>query len=63
MRWKRGKKSWNFSGIHYTKMVDISRKTYERRGIETIVDNDGILWKSIEEGLDHSNSREMTKKI
>ena len=44
MRWKRGKKSWNFSGIHYTKMVDISRKTYERRGIETIVDNDGILW-------------------
>ena len=25
-------------------MVDISRKTYERRGIETIVDNDGILW-------------------
>ena len=25
-------------------MVNISRKTYERNGIETIVDNDGILW-------------------
>ena len=25
-------------------MVDISRKTYERNGIETIVDNDRILW-------------------
>ena len=25
-------------------MVDISRKTYERNVIETIVDNDGILW-------------------
>ena len=24
-------------------MVDITRKTYERNGIETIVDNDGIL--------------------
>ena len=37
-------------------MVDISRKMYERNGIETIVDNDGILWlneKHIKEGLDH----------
>ena len=25
-------------------MVNISRKTNERNGIETIVDNDGILW-------------------
>ena len=25
-------------------MVDISTKKYERNGIETIVDNDGILW-------------------
>ena len=25
-------------------MVDVSRKTYERNGIEKIVDNDGILW-------------------
>ena len=24
-------------------MIDISRKTYERSGVETIVDNDGIL--------------------
>ena len=37
-------------------MVDISRKTYGRNGIETIVDNDGILWlneKYIEDRLDH----------
>ena len=36
-------------------MVDISRKTYERNGIETILGNDGIFWlnqKHIEEGLD-----------
>ena len=25
-------------------MVDISRKGYERNGIETIVGNNGILW-------------------
>ena len=25
-------------------MVNISRKTYERNGIESVVDNDGILW-------------------
>ena len=39
-------------------MTDISRKTYERNGIETIVDNDGILWlneKHIEERLDRKN--------
>ena len=44
-------------------MVDISRKTYERNGIETIVDNDRILWlngKHIQEGLDHKNLREVT---
>ena len=37
-------------------MVDISRKTYEKNGIETIIDNDGILRsdeKHIEEVLDH----------
>ena len=34
----------NFSGIHHINMVDIIRKTYEGNGIETIVDNDGILW-------------------
>ena len=36
-------------------MVDISRKAYERNGVEAIVDNDGILWlneKQIEERLD-----------
>ena len=46
-------------------MVDISRNPYERNGIETIVDNDGILWlngKHIEEGLDHKNLREITTK-
>ena len=35
-------------------MIDISGKGYGRNGIETIVDNDGILWlneKRIEEGL------------
>ena len=44
-------------------MVDISTKTYERNGIETIVDNDGILWlkeKHIEEGLDHKYLWEIT---
>ena len=46
-------------------MVDIRRKTYERNGIETIVDNDWILWlneKHIEEKLDHKNLREFTAK-
>ena len=46
-------------------MVDISRKKYERYGIETIVDRDGILWlneKHIEEGLDHKNLQEITAK-
>ena len=50
------KKSWNFQGIQYINMIDISRKTYERNDIETIIDNDGILWlneKSIGKGLDH----------
>ena len=46
-------------------MVDISRKTYERNGIETIADNDGISWlneKYIEEELDHKNVRQITIK-
>ena len=46
-------------------MVDISRNTYERNGIETIIDNDRILWlneKHIEEGLDHKHLREITRK-
>ena len=44
-------------------MVDINRKTYERNGTETIVDNDRILWlnkKLIEEGVDHKNMQEIT---
>ena len=46
-------------------MDDISRQTYERNGIKTIVNNDGILWlneKHIEEGLDHRHLREITAK-
>ena len=46
-------------------MADISKKTYERNGIETIVDNDRILWlseKHIEEKLYHKNLREITTK-
>ena len=46
-------------------MVDISRKKYGRNGIETIVDNDGILWlneKYIEEGLDQKDLQEITTK-
>ena len=30
--------------MHYINIVDISRKTDERNGIERIVNNDGILW-------------------
>ena len=38
-------------------MVDISRKKYEKNGIETIVDNSGILWlnEKLIEGLDHKH--------
>ena len=46
-------------------MIDISRKTYERNGIETIVDNNGTLWlneKHIEEGLDQNKLREIKTK-
>ena len=46
-------------------MVGISRETYERNGIETIVDNDGILSlneKKIEERLDHKSLQEITMK-
>ena len=41
---KKKKKSWNFYGIHYINKVDISRKSYERNVIGTIVNNDGIPW-------------------
>ena len=46
-------------------MVDISRKTYGRNVIETIVDNDRILWsneKHIDEGLDHKILQQITTK-
>ena len=46
-------------------MADISRKTNESNDIETIIDNDGILWlneKHIEKGLDNKNLREITIK-
>ena len=47
-------------------MVDVSsRKTYEKNGLKTIVDNEGILWlheKYIEEGLDHKNLRQSRVK-
>ena len=58
-------KSWNFCGIHYMNMFDISRKTYEINGIETIADNDEILWlneKHIEAGLDHKKLGKITIK-
>ena len=46
-------------------MIDISRKTYKRNGVETIVDSGGIFWmneKHIEEGISHKNLREITTK-
>ena len=46
-------------------MVNISRKTNERNDIETIVDNDEILWlneKHIEEGLTDNNLQDTTTK-
>ena len=51
--------------MHYRKMVDISRQKCKRNGIETIIDNDGILWlneKRIEERLDHNNLRKIATK-
>ena len=43
-------------------MVDIRRKTYETNGVETIVDNDGILWLNEKylEGLNHKRLQEIT---
>ena len=45
-------------------MIDISKKTYKRNGIQTIVDNKGILWlnENIEKELNHKNVRETTLK-
>ena len=47
-------------------MADISRKTYERNGVETVLGNDGILWlheNYIEEELDHKNFWEIATKF
>ena len=46
-------------------MDDISRKTYEKNGIKTIEDIDGILWlhkKQLEEGLNLKRLRKVTTK-
>ena len=46
-------------------MVHISTKTYEKNGIETMIDNDRILWlnqKHMEEELYHKKLREITIK-
>ena len=62
---KINKRSWNFCGIYYIKMVNISRKKYERNGRDTIVDNEGIMWlneKHKEEVLDHKNLPEISAK-
>ena len=52
------KEEKKLSVIYHINIVDISIKTYERNDIETIVDNNRILWlivKHIEAGLDHKN--------
>ena len=59
------KKSWSYCWTHYINMVNISIKTYEINGIETIVENDGTFWLNeihVEEELDHKNLREITIK-
>ena len=45
-------------------MVNISRKTYERNGVKTIVDSDGILTLNEKhtKKLDHKNLRMITVK-
>ena len=46
-------------------MVDISRKMYGKYGVETILNNDGILLlneKHLEEELDHKYLWEITTK-
>ena len=46
-------------------MVNISRKTYGRNGVETTVDSNGVLWlneNQMEEGLDHKSLRVTTVK-
>ena len=50
---------------YYINLVNMNRKMYERNGIETILDNDGMLRlneKHIEEGLDQKDLKEFTIK-
>ena len=60
---ERNEKSWNFFEINYIKIVDISKKMYERNGIEK-VDNNEILWLNEKhiEGLHHKNLWEIRIK-
>ena len=65
MKWNKERKSWNVCGIHYINIVDISRKTDEKNGVETIVGNDGILWlneKHIKERLMKQNKMVLMKQ-
>ena len=50
-----------FLGNTLYKMIDISRKTYEKNGVQTIVDNDRILWLNEKhlEPLDHENCQKI----
>ena len=51
--------------VHYINMVTISKKTYEKNGIEKKVYNDGISWlngRLIEQGLNYKNFQEITIK-
>ena len=57
------KEEKKLSVIYRINIVDINIKIYERNDIETIVDNNRILWlivKHIEAGLDHKNMWEIT---
>ena len=52
--------------MYYINIFHIRRIKYKRNGIETIVNNDRILWlheKHPEEGLDHQQLQEVTKNI
>ena len=45
-------------------MVDISRETNERNGVETIIDSNGILWlneRHAKDGLNHEKSDDYRK--
>ena len=59
MRQKNLRFLWNM----LINMVEISKRTYKRNGLEIIVNSDGILWlneKHVEEELDYGNLRVTT---